>query len=160
MRTVLPVFRFVVREDKKSDGVAFVQCMECVPPLVAVDDELGCINLRRAAAENGKNEADVDRLEGENNRSALKERFAVVSFNSVLSTVYVGRASIAVQRLTTELRQNRHRSRTTDFFPESGMSRKRVHDQGNIYCNTIESVRKEIYGRLFLLKSQIVTGER
>lgn len=44
----------VVRGDKKGDKMKFVQFMDCVFSLNAVDDRLGCVCLRLAAAEDGE----------------------------------------------------------------------------------------------------------
>lgn len=43
---VLLLFLCVVRENREGDGTEFVQFIECVPPLDAVDDALECICLQ------------------------------------------------------------------------------------------------------------------
>lgn len=53
--------------------MAFVQFMKGVQPLDGVDDAVGCDCLRRAAAEGGENESDVDRLQEASNCTAAGE---------------------------------------------------------------------------------------
>lgn len=53
--------------------MAFVQFTKCIPPLDAVDHALRCVCLRWAPAEDGKIEIDVNKLEGENIRTAAAE---------------------------------------------------------------------------------------
>lgn len=75
---VLLLFRGVVGRDKGRDETAFVQFRESVLPLSAMDDALGCVFLRWAAAESRENESDVDRMERANNRIAAGEWFGVI----------------------------------------------------------------------------------
>lgn len=53
----------------ESDGMSFVQFMNCVLALDAMDDALGCACLRRATTKDGKDENDGDGLEGNTNRT-------------------------------------------------------------------------------------------
>lgn len=94
--------------DKEDDGTAFVRFMNSVPSLVAVDDAMGCIFLRWATAECGKNKPGAHQLEGENSCTAMEDWFGVIRFESVLSPVRVIWANIAVHSLTAELSWNRH----------------------------------------------------
>lgn len=108
-RKVILLFRSVAEGNEKGDEMAFVQFKKCVPPLEAVDNFLGGVHLRWAAARSGENKADVDSLERENNRTAAREWLQVISVESALSTVHVCWTNIAVYLLTTELAWPYHR---------------------------------------------------
>lgn len=86
---VLSLLRCVVGGGKKSDKRAFVQFMECIPSLDSVGDAMEGVGLRWAATGGGENESDVNSLEGENNRTAGRERFGVTLFESTPSTAHV-----------------------------------------------------------------------
>lgn len=78
-------------------------------------------------------EVGVDRLEGASNRSAVQEWFGLTPLESVLSTTHVFRGNIAVHPSTAELLWSRHMFYINRFFRNSGMRRRRVHGQDNIY---------------------------
>lgn len=65
----LLLFRCTVGGDE-SGAMAFVQVLECVPPLYAVDDALESVCHRWAASGSGENETVVNRVERENSRTA------------------------------------------------------------------------------------------
>lgn len=52
-----------------------------------------------------------------------------ISFRSILSTVHVARANIAMQSLTWELPRADHRFYVNRFFRETRVKRKRLHEQ-------------------------------
>lgn len=85
-----------------------------------------------ANTEGDENETDVDRLEGENNRTFAPGRFGGISSESILSAVHFARANIAAHSFTTELPRNRQWFSIHRFFGESGMKRKRVYDEDNM----------------------------
>lgn len=58
---------------KKGQEVASVHFMECVPSSDGVDDALGGVRPRWAAAESRENGSDVDGPREENNRTAAGE---------------------------------------------------------------------------------------
>lgn len=107
--------------------------MGCVPHLDAKADALGCVGLRWAATKGGKNESDGGRVEGESNCTGAGEWFGVIRLESVLSTVHVVWARIAVHSSTAELPWSRHYFYINRLLRKSGMSRKRVHDQDKLY---------------------------
>lgn len=79
----------------------FVQFMESVPSLDAVNDALGCLCLRWAAADGGESKTDGVRMESKNGRIAAREWVRGISAGSILSTVYVVQANFSVHLFTT-----------------------------------------------------------
>lgn len=115
---------------KEDHEMAFLQVIKYVPPPHAVGDALGCLCLRRAAADGGETESDGHRLEEENTRTAVKEWFEEIFFEIILSTVHVVRANDSLHLFTTELQWTQYLCYVNGFFRESEM-RRRVLDQGN-----------------------------
>lgn len=82
--------------------MATVQFVECVLPLHAVPDALGCGFLQYAVAKDKAKKTDVDGLAGGSTPAAARDWFGVISFESNLSTLYVFRANIAAHPPTTK----------------------------------------------------------
>lgn len=61
VRKILVLFRCVVRVDKRSDETAFLQFMECEPPLSAVYGASRCVHLRWRAAKDEEHETEVSK---------------------------------------------------------------------------------------------------
>lgn len=121
----------------------FVHFMKCVLSLDAVGDALEWVCLRCAAAEAGENQSDMDSLEKENSRICTEEKLERIFSDSMVSTVHVVRANIAMHLFTAKQPWNRHRFNTSRFFRQSAMRRKKVQDQDNSYCNGVESVKEK-----------------
>lgn len=86
--------------------MAFVQFTACIPSPNAGGDALERVRVRWAVAEvDGENESNMEGLEREVNRTAAGEWFGVIPFPSILGTVHVARAIIAVHRLLQSCRE-------------------------------------------------------
>lgn len=107
--------------------MTFLQFMECLPSLDALDDALKQACLRWATAEDGENETDVNRLEGESTRTAASERCGVISFQTNISAVHVV-LNLVVRPFFAELPWNQNRLYIWTFFGDSEMRRRGVHD--------------------------------
>lgn len=105
--------------------MAFVKSMMCVSSLNSVGGVLECVCRRRAAAESGEYESDVDRWETANSCTAAGEWFGTIFSESILSILHIFRANIVVLLLTAELPWNGHRFYNNTFFQESKMSGKK-----------------------------------
>lgn len=93
--------------DKKGIKLAFLRFRECARPPSVVDEALGCTCLQWATAECEETETESDKLERETNRTAAGKRFGVIYFETILSTLNVVWANIAVHLGTAKLPWNR-----------------------------------------------------
>lgn len=100
MEKALSVFCCVVGEDKREQKSSTCTVMESIPSLHAMPGWLRCDSLRLAAVEGGKNEADLDKLEGGRSRTAAREWFRVTRFEATLSTSYAAWDITSVHSLT------------------------------------------------------------
>lgn len=78
MGKVLLLSRFVVGERIESKALTFLLFIHFVPPLGAVNEALGCVDLWWATLDDGENKSDEDRLEEENDRTVAEEWFRVI----------------------------------------------------------------------------------
>lgn len=69
--------------------MAFVHYMECVLPLDAVDEELGCVCLRWATTNEGEGDNVVGGALKENDCTVAGEWFRATPFLSILSAVHI-----------------------------------------------------------------------
>lgn len=77
--------------------------------LLAVNDSLGWAFLRWTCTEGEESETEMNRPKAENNPTAARKLFRVSLVKSILSTVYVVLADIAVHALATQLARLCHR---------------------------------------------------
>lgn len=126
---VLLLFRCVEKGRSGGAELAYVRYMECVPPLNNVEETLGCVCLQWATADSVEEQDGAERESGAEGGVVAGEWFGVIPFQSILSTVHIVRANIAVQPFTTELPWTSHRFYINRFFREPGMRRNRVHEQ-------------------------------
>lgn len=87
----------------------------------------------------------MDRLEGAKNRIAAREWFGLICFERILSTVHVARANNAVSPSAAELSCSRHQFYIERSFRDSGLRRRGVHGQDNIYLSAVGSTKKKSY---------------
>lgn len=80
---------FFVKRDTEGSELAFLQYMECVPPLDAVDDALGWVCLRWATTGGGEDERESGTALKENDCTVVEEWFGAISFQSILRTMHV-----------------------------------------------------------------------
>lgn len=84
----LSLFRCAVGGHSENYETASVEFMKFVLPLDDAGSVLGVANVRRTAADDGKNTADVDTLEGENSHTAADEGSGLISSERILSTLH------------------------------------------------------------------------
>lgn len=92
-----------MRGEIEDDELASVEFTKFVTSLDTTVDALECVCVRWAAAENRQKKIEIDRLEGEKNRTAAEKMVGVIPFGSALIPVRVVWGNIAVHPLTTEL---------------------------------------------------------
>lgn len=126
---VLLLCRCFVRGDTEGMELAFVQYMECVRPLDAVDEGLACVCLRWATTDGREDEGEIEMCGEGGDCTVAGEWFGLIPFQSTLSTVHVIRGNVAVHPFPTELPWPGHRFYINRFFREGGMMRKRLHGE-------------------------------
>ena len=104
---------------KENREFAFIQYMQCTPPLDEIDLTLNCICLRWATVD------EVDRtVETELSHSKVSsmeegEWYGMEPFESIFGSVHVVRSNLGIPPFTEGLPWPKHRFYINSFFPYS-----------------------------------------
>lgn len=93
--------------------------MECVPPLDARDETLGCACLRWTGTDAGEDDSEWGAVLKENDYAVARKCFGAIPFLIILSNVHIVRESFAVHPITAKLLWTHSRFYINMFFRKS-----------------------------------------
>lgn len=116
-----------MKSDSESKEHTFLRHMDCLPPMQEADEAFKCVSLQWVAAGSTEEGQDVEKEKRQRNSVVASEWFGVAPFQSILSTIYVVWARIALHPFLTEPLWSSPRLLIKNFSWEYATKGSRVH---------------------------------